>query len=90
LFPSRDLHLDIPVEPMHEYQSDVQRDERMPVPYFARHLETRLALQRGSARKIHLVQGARQTGKSTLLRHVLEGCGPAMVLDLQDRRLLRG
>ncbi len=85
----RDEHLDIPVEPMHEYQSDVQRAKRMPVPYFARHLETRLTLQRGSAQKIHLVQGARQTGKSTLLRHVLDDCGPTLVLDLQDRRLRR-
>lgn len=61
----------------------------MSLPYFARHLEPRLSIGPGPQRKVHLVQGARQTGKSTLLRHLIEGDGPALILNLQDRRLRR-
>jgi len=36
-----------------------------------------------------LILGARQTGKSTLLRHVIGESGQAFVVNLQDRRLRR-
>ncbi|MFH1468823.1 MAG: AAA family ATPase [Pseudomonadota bacterium] len=61
----------------------------MPSSYFARHLETRLALGPGSPDKVRLVLGARQVGKSTLLQHVAAKAGPVLTLNLQERRLRR-
>jgi uncharacterized protein len=42
-----------------------------------------------SRQKVCLLFGARQTGKTLLLRHVLERFGPAQLCDLQDSALRR-
>lgn len=61
----------------------------MPPVYYTRYLERRLSIEPSTSRKIHLLQGARQTGKSTLFRHLLQEKGPARILNLQDRQLRR-
>jgi predicted AAA+ superfamily ATPase len=58
------------------------------IPYFHRFLESRLSSLPTRKKKVILLFGARQTGKSTLLRKLTEGPG-AFFLNLQDRRLRR-
>ena len=62
--------------------------------YYSRFLETRLPLASrdrttSGPRKIALVLGARQTGKSTLLGHCTRDSGKTVTVNLQDRRLRR-
>ena len=63
--------------------------------YYSRFLESRLAVGetqtrgRGAQPKVALVLGARQTGKSTLLRHCLQQHKQTLCVNLQDRRARR-
>jgi uncharacterized protein len=58
------------------------------MPYYQRILADKLAPACGSPRKIVLLFGARQTGKTTLLRELTEPLN-CFALNLQDRRLRR-
>jgi predicted AAA+ superfamily ATPase len=58
------------------------------VPYYHRFLESRLSSLPTRKKKVALLFGARQTGKTTLLRKLTEGQG-TFFLNLQDRRLRR-
>jgi len=60
----------------------------MTTTYYRRFLEQRVSLSVPSKKKIALLFGARQTGKTTLLRH-LTGIEQAHFINLQDRRLRR-
>jgi predicted AAA+ superfamily ATPase len=73
----------------------MQRSDQIQEPYYARFLAARLA-EAGAPRrpqrppnKIALLLGARQTGKSTLLRHCLPSPERLLFLNLQDPRARR-
>lgn len=57
-------------------------------PYYHRFLESRLSTPPARKKKVILLFGARQTGKTTLLTKLTEGQG-TFLLNLQDRRLRR-
>lgn len=57
-------------------------------PYYHRFLESRLVTAGGKKKKVVLLFGARQTGKTTLLKN-LALPGQVLFLNLQDRRLRR-
>ncbi len=61
--------------------------------YYSRFLQNEVApetaLKPPSRPKVTLVLGARQTGKSTLLNHVIGAGDKTLVINLQDRRLRR-
>ena len=63
--------------------------------YYSRFLESRLSEGKPQARrgasqpKVTLVLGARQTGKSTLLKHCLQQHEQTLYVNLQDRRARR-
>jgi predicted AAA+ superfamily ATPase len=66
----------------------------MSAPFYDRFLAARLGSDVGctvgdSPTKVQLLFGARQTGKSTLLKHVVGSSARTFVLNLQDPRLRR-
>jgi len=58
----------------------------MSVPFYSRFLEVRLEHRVVGPEPAKLVMGARQVGKTTLLRHFLADSEGILVVNLQDRR----